>query len=45
MNRQDFLDSYNRYGISEEDICPSRIDLTFLTTKAKEYVIRGNNDK
>ncbi len=27
MNRQDFLDSYNRYGISEEDICPSRIGL------------------
>ena len=26
-------------------ICPSRIDLTFLTVKAKEFLIRGNNDK
>lgn len=28
MNRQDFLDSYIRYGISEKDVCPSRIGVS-----------------
>ncbi len=27
MNKQDFLDSYKRFGISEKDVCPSRIGL------------------